>query len=167
MAACADGQLSSLQQGGAAYAVDADVQLSQGAVARGQCSPPCCVLDAAAACQAQLGEALACMEHVALLPGFPDGAGQDTLACFVPQQLLLACRQSRCDACSMPCIEEVCRAIPQEAAACAQVQEVVTQLQDVPIPQELTPLKSALDAARTAVEKATSDREQLEAKVLL
>ena len=47
----------------------------------------------------------------------------------------------------------------------AQVQEVVTQLQDIPIPEELTPLKAALDAARTAVEKATADREDLEAKV--
>ena len=45
------------------------------------------------------------------------------------------------------------------------MQEVVTQLQDVPIPVELSPLKAALDAARTAVEKATSDRESLESKV--
>ena len=42
---------------------------------------------------------------------------------------------------------------------------MVTQLQDVPIPEELNPLKLALDAARTAVEKASKDREELEEKV--
>ena len=42
---------------------------------------------------------------------------------------------------------------------------MVTQLQDVPIPEELNPLKLALDAARTAVEKASKEREELEEKV--
>ena len=42
---------------------------------------------------------------------------------------------------------------------------MVEQLQDVPIPEELNPLKSALDAARTAVKKATKEREELEEKV--
>ena len=42
---------------------------------------------------------------------------------------------------------------------------MVDQLQDVPIPEELNPLKLALDAARTAVVKATKDREELEEQV--